>query len=208
MPSVLVVQVTLEHLRHATPNVLLAPIVLSTKHARIKSALIHALVPAVTTRSVKFSITRLSAVALPITRAILSFDASEKRVRRFLQNQSTKLLNRFPLVQPVLREPEHPCIPSPCGPSSNCREVNGQAVCSCVQNYIGRPPNCRPECTTNSECTSSLACINDRCKDPCPGACGFEALCHVINHSPVCSCMNGYTGDPFSGCTAIQSKTL
>lgn len=117
------------------------------------------------------------------------------------------LKNNFDLtVQPVLKEPENPCIPSPCGPFSQCRDVNSQPVCSCVQNYIGRPPNCRPECTLNSECPAIYACVNERCKDPCPGSCGFNALCNVVNHSPVCSCMGGYTGDPFSGCSVIQSK--
>jgi hypothetical protein len=105
------------------------------------------------------------------------------------------------LETPIVREPENPCIPTPCGPNSQCRELNGQAVCSCVQNYIGRPPNCRPECMINSECPSNLACINERCKDPCPGSCGFNTVCSVIKHSPVCSCSPGYTGDPFSGCS-------
>jgi hypothetical protein len=108
--------------------------------------------------------------------------------------------------KPNYAEPINPCIPSPCGPFSLCRDVNLQPVCSCVQNYIGRPPNCRPECTINSECFSNRACINERCKDPCPGSCGFNALCNVVNHSPVCSCMSGYQGDPFSGCTEIRSK--
>lgn len=109
---------------------------------------------------------------------------------------------------PILREPENPCVPSPCGPFSQCRDVNSQPVCSCVQNYIGRPPNCRPECSINSECSPNLACINERCKDPCPGSCGFNALCSVRSHSPVCTCMTGYTGDPFSGCSVVQSKKM
>lgn len=100
------------------------------------------------------------------------------------------------------------CNPSPCGQNSICREINGQAVCSCLQNYIGRPPNCRPECMINSECPSNLACIVEKCKDPCPGSCGFNAICNVQNHSPVCSCMTGYTGDPFSGCSLIPSKNM
>lgn len=48
--------------------------------------------------------------------------------------------------------------------------------------------------------------MNERCKDPCPGSCGNNALCNVVNHSPVCSCSHGFTGDPFSGCSLIPRK--
>lgn len=112
------------------------------------------------------------------------------------------------LETPEYREPTHPCIPSPCGQFSQCREINNQPVCSCLKEYIGRPPNCRPECVIQSDCPANLACINERCKDPCPGSCGFNSECIVINHSPICSCQAGYTGDPFSGCNPIPRKTF
>lgn len=67
---------------------------------------------------------------------------------------------------------QRPCHPSPCGQNSQCREINGQAVCSCIQGYIGSPPSCRPECVINSECPLNEACINQKCIDPCPGSCG------------------------------------
>lgn len=111
--------------------------------------------------------------------------------------------------RPVYDVQERPkCIPNPCGPYSQCREIGSTAVCSCLPNYIGRAPNCRPECTQNSECSANRACINERCKDPCPGSCGISAYCSVVNHNPVCACDNGYTGDPFSGCYPIPSKNL
>lgn len=106
----------------------------------------------------------------------------------------------------VIHDPVDPCDPSPCGLYSQCRVVGSTGVCSCLPNYIGRPPNCRPECTMNSECPGNRACINERCKDPCPGSCGFNALCHVVNHSPVCTCITGYQGDPFSGCNPTPRK--
>lgn len=65
---------------------------------------------------------------------------------------------------------------------------------------MGRPPNCRPECTNNAECSSVLACHNQKCIDPCPGSCGLNAVCRVVNHNAVCSCQQGYVGDPLSGC--------
>lgn len=101
----------------------------------------------------------------------------------------------------------HPCNPSPCGLNSQCREINNQAVCSCLVGYIGAPPNCRPECVTSYECASNQACVNQKCIDPCPGTCGIEAKCQVINHNPICSCPPTYSGDPFIYCSRI-GKTV
>lgn len=97
----------------------------------------------------------------------------------------------------------NPCIPSPCGSNSQCKVVGTQPACSCLANFIGRPPNCRPECTINEECPGNLACQNEKCKDPCPGACGSFSTCTVIKHRPICHCIEGYTGDPFNGCSII-----
>lgn len=100
----------------------------------------------------------------------------------------------------------HPCNPSPCGPNSQCREINDQAVCSCITGYIGQPPTCRPECTVNSDCARNEACNNQKCRDPCPGSCGINAHCEVINHSPICSCPRHYIGDPFVRCYLARKK--
>lgn len=103
----------------------------------------------------------------------------------------------------------NPCVPSPCGPLSDCRVVGDSPACSCLPNYIGRAPNCRPECVISAECSANKACINQRCSDPCVGACGVHTLCTVLNHNSVCQCDQGYTGDPFTSCTEIpQRKTL
>lgn len=98
------------------------------------------------------------------------------------------------------------CVPTPCGAYSQCREVGETAVCSCLPNYLGRAPNCRPECMTNSECPRNLACINERCVDPCVGSCASEAICSCYNHQATCRCPDGYTGDPFVACSPIPSK--
>lgn len=100
----------------------------------------------------------------------------------------------------------NPCQPSPCGPNSQCREINEQGVCSCLPNFIGTPPGCRPECVSSSECSNDRACINQKCSDPCPGVCGTNSNCRVNNHSPICSCRLGYTGDPFTRCNPIPRK--
>lgn len=110
---------------------------------------------------------------------------------------------RKPIPQPVLDENRNPCVPSPCGMNSQCREIGNQPSCSCNPGYLGSPPNCRPECVTNQDCLSSMACLNERCVDPCPGSCGQNARCSVINHVSMCTCIDGYKGDPFTLCTRI-----
>lgn len=113
----------------------------------------------------------------------------------------------FHFIPKVTRKPiENPCRPSPCGPNSQCREINDQAICSCLPSYIGIPPMCRPECVVSSECPLNKACLNEKCADPCPGTCGQNARCNVVNHNPICSCSPGYTGDPFTGCKVVESK--
>lgn len=102
----------------------------------------------------------------------------------------------------------NPCNPSPCGANSQCREINGQAVCSCVPGFIGSPPTCRPECVTSSECPLLQACVNQKCVDPCPGTCGLNAKCQVVNHNPICSCPTNYIGDPFTRCIPKRKLKL
>lgn len=106
--------------------------------------------------------------------------------------------------------PINHCVPSPCGPYSECRDLGGAPSCSCRETYIGTPPNCRPECISSNECASNLACIREKCKDPCPGSCGTNAECTVQNHTPICTCINGYIGDPFVTChlAPVQRKIL
>ena len=117
-----------------------------------------------------------------------------------------------PFVQCAKKEeqkditPVNPCVPSPCGPNSNCRTVGSQPACSCAANYIGRPPNCRPECTRDAECASNLACQNEKCVDPCAAGCGLNAVCRVINHKPVCTCDEGFEGNPLEQCSRILPR--
>lgn len=135
---------------------------------------------------------------------------------RYLFYNSTKTL--YPLIiiinvcdAPLEVTPETPCNPSPCGQNSQCRPINGQAVCSCVPGYIGSPPSCRPECVVSSDCSRSEACSNLKCVNPCVGSCGVRAQCQVINHNPICSCPAGLSGDPFVRCDTIGmtlSRTL
>jgi len=45
-----------------------------------------------------------------------------------------------------------------------------------------------------------MACMREKCRDPCPGSCGLGSQCNVINHVPICTCPAGYIGDPFVSC--------
>ena len=128
--------------------------------------------------------------------------APQRKISGFVRNESVTFVS----LAVEDETPKNPCQPSPCGPNSQCREVNGQAVCSCLPNYSGSPPGCRPECVVSSECPQNKACLNQKCVDPCPGTCGLNAKCQVINHSPICSCTSGYTGDPFTRCYPIPRK--
>lgn len=99
---------------------------------------------------------------------------------------------------------EGPCQRNPCGINAECREQNGAGSCTCLTNFYGDPHSeCRPECVMNNDCPMSRACINTKCQDPCPGACGVNAQCHVVNHSPICTCLPGYQGRPFESCNRI-----
>lgn len=136
----------------------------------------------------------------------------------FEHSNFRRFMHRLPLIflsllAPPIEAPKpavvDPCVPSPCGPYSQCRAVNGAPSCSCRPTYIGSPPNCRPECISDSDCGNSLACVRQKCTDPCPGSCGIGATCHVTNHVPSCVCLEGYIGNPFIECRLkppVQSK--
>jgi hypothetical protein len=94
-----------------------------------------------------------------------------------------------------------PCNPSPCGSNAVCKPRNRAGACQCIPEYFGDPYiACRPECVVNSECPSNKACQRNKCIDPCPGTCGVNAQCMVKSHIPVCTCIKGYIGDPFTSC--------
>lgn len=111
-------------------------------------------------------------------------------------------------IEIIERVPENPCISQPCGPFAECRNVNNIASCSCIRDYIGSPPNCRPECIVNSECAATEACLNEKCIDPCIGSCGFNAQCNVVNHVASCYCPENFSGNPFKVCYAIEKFSV
>lgn len=94
-----------------------------------------------------------------------------------------------------------PCNPSPCGPNAQCNA----GICTCLPNYQGDPyTSCRPECVLNNDCPLNRACVRNKCMDPCPGTCGRNAICNVLNHIPMCSCPVGMAGNAFISCERIE----
>lgn len=101
-------------------------------------------------------------------------------------------------------EPVAPCTPTPCGANAVCKASGSAGSCSCLPDYLGNPyEGCRPECIVNSDCAPSMACTRSKCVDSCPGACGQNSMCQVINHSPTCTCLSGFTGDPSRYCSPV-----
>ena len=98
-------------------------------------------------------------------------------------------------------EPIDPCNPSPCGSNAVCNRQRNAGSCQCIPEYFGDPyVACRPECVVHSDCPSNKACQRNKCIDPCPGTCGINAECQVRSHSPTCTCIPNYIGDPFTAC--------
>lgn len=113
------------------------------------------------------------------------------------------------LVTRPVEVPQNPCEPSPCGANAICRERNGAGSCVCLPEYFGDPySGCRPECVLSTDCARNKACINNKCKDPCPGTCGVNAECRVSNHAPSCFCLQGFTGNALTACHPIPASTL
>ena len=59
----------------------------------------------------------------------------------------------------------------------------------------------KPECRSDPECPFHLACIQEKCKDPCQtSTCGVNAECKAKNHRAICVCIYGFVGDPYTIC--------
>jgi len=70
--------------------------------------------------------------------------------------------------------------------------------CMTDENLFSAP---KPECTSDPECPAHLACIQEKCQDPCfSTVCGLNADCRASNHRAICVCRTGFIGDPYTIC--------
>lgn len=107
----------------------------------------------------------------------------------------------YTLFSESIIEYSSPCDPSPCGINAECLERNGAGACRCEKSFVGNPyEGCRPECIVNSDCPPMLACMQNKCKNPCPGICAPNGICQVVNHLPSCYCPPGLTGNAYVNC--------
>ena len=66
--------------------------------------------------------------------------------------------------------------------------------------------SCTVGCKDDEDCAGSVACVNERCIDPCivNNPCGENARCSYINGLYECQCEIGYKGDPYDGCANVE----
>lgn len=107
-----------------------------------------------------------------------------------------------------------PCVyEHPCAPRAECRVQNHLAVCRCPPGLIGNPyvgcrPEPRPECQVDSDCPSKLACLNEKCQEPCGvlQPCRQPGQCQVVDTAPVrtlvCVCPPGFVSSGSGTCKA------
>ncbi len=110
------------------------------------------------------------------------------------------------------RECVDPCLlNNPCARSAQCVSKDHRANCRCPLGFFGDPyveckPEPQPECKIDSDCPSRLACINERCQNPCPiiRPCHPSAECRVVDTVPVrtmiCMCPDGHVVDRNAQC--------
>jgi hypothetical protein len=101
-----------------------------------------------------------------------------------------------------------------CGNNAKCETGKHSARCICLPGYTGNAqtecslfglptePVLSVGCLQNEECPLYNACRNRKCINPCAeeNPCAPSAYCKVIMHQPVCTCPDGYIGDPRTNC--------
>ena len=104
-----------------------------------------------------------------------------------------------------------PCVQF-CSADATCKVIDHVPTCSCPPGWRGdgRQSGCvKLQCLENIDCSASQSCVNGNCVDVCSlsGACGSNSDCKTLNHIPLCSCQNGFSGDPRIGCSRLLECT-
>ena len=112
---------------------------------------------------------------------------------------------------------------SQCAPNAECLAVRHQAVCRCPPHLpLGNPRfSCEPrlppvvaepECRTDADCGPQLACLEERCQNPCAvlDPCHRSAECRVVDTVPrsiTCVCRPGFVMDLDGRCRPVALPT-
>ena len=74
--------------------------------------------------------------------------------------------------------------------------------CACLLVVPQTEPTLAAGCANDDECPDHTACENRLCINPCAyrDPCARNAYCKVLGHKPVCTCPDGYIGDPRTEC--------
>lgn len=112
----------------------------------------------------------------------------------------------------------NPCTElTPCARTAQCSVLDSvpvrTMVCQCPEHWVpDHNGECRrivlpspPGCQSNDDCPESEACINRQCRNPCN--CGTHSTCKIQNHRAICSCEDGYDGNPNIACRTVGCKT-
>ncbi|KAH8305544.1 hypothetical protein KR018_004581, partial [Drosophila ironensis] len=112
---------------------------------------------------------------------------------------------------------QNPCtVLSPCARSAQCSVLDSvpvrTMVCECPESQVpDASGECRqlvlqspPGCESDQDCPDQEACIHRQCRNPCN--CGTNAICQVTQHRAVCSCQDGFEGNPYAACRSIGCR--
>lgn len=85
-------------------------------------------------------------------------------------------------------------------------DERGKCVCAVEHGYTLTPLGECVQiigCVNNDECADHEVCTSERrsCVSACAGfTCGEHAFCYSTNHTAICKCVDGYTGNPYVEC--------
>lgn len=110
---------------------------------------------------------------------------------------------------------EDSCKSAPCAYGAQCIREKESYKCVCPKGMFGdaykgqciiedtKRPTPKTECSSNDDCASTLACVNNNCISPCDTLrCGKNAYCEPENHAAWCRCNPGFTETPNGECVS------
>lgn len=104
----------------------------------------------------------------------------------------------------------------PCSGNSRCSVSDSipfrTLLCRCPEGFIPEEGGtCKPaqlssqSCFTDNDCNDKESCVNRICRNPCN--CGQNAECFIRDHRPICSCRDGYDGNPYRICRIVGCRS-